>query len=196
VAPRAALAVPIGLLCWLCLAFARQAERQALTAAALQQHLADRDVRLDAAAADLRDAEGRARSIVDSAIDGMVGTDERGTIESVNPAAVRLLGYSSAQVIGRPLGLLVRLPGHEDDEAYIQRQLPQWNRPAAARRAAVVRMAVWFRCSCRCARSSRRPGQRIVSLHDLTESVGLAQRLRASEARGDPSSSPPWMASS
>ena len=182
--PRAALAVPIGLLGWLCLALAGQAKREARTSAALEQRLAEHGARLDAAAADLRDAEARLRSIVDSAVDGMVATDERGTIATVNPAALRLFGYPAVQVVGRPLGMLVRLPDHEEDEEYIQRHFLDWE-PASSREASGRRQDGSL-FPLRVSVGGLVLGgqlQRTVTLHDLSESLGLAQRLRASEAR-------------
>ena len=46
-----------------------------------------------------RDQE-RMRSIVDHVIDGIITIDERGTVESFNPAAEAIFGYAASQVIG------------------------------------------------------------------------------------------------
>jgi PAS domain S-box-containing protein len=49
----------------------------------------------------LRASEARWRSIVDSAVDGIVVIDIRGRIEAFNPAAERLFGYGEREILGR-----------------------------------------------------------------------------------------------
>ncbi len=46
----------------------------------------------------LRDSEARHRAIFDATLDGIISIDERGTIESANPAAVRLFGYAAGRI--------------------------------------------------------------------------------------------------
>ncbi len=56
-------------------------------------------------------AEARTRSIIDNMLDGLITIDERGQIESFNPAASRLFGYSRNEVKGKNICGLVHLPG-------------------------------------------------------------------------------------
>ncbi|MFO0773413.1 MAG: PAS domain S-box protein [Nitrospiraceae bacterium] len=51
--------------------------------------------------------ETRLRAIVDQAVDGIVTLDEDGVIESVNPAAERLFGYSGPEMVGRSMAQLM-----------------------------------------------------------------------------------------
>lgn len=56
---------------------------------------------------ELRRSEARTRSIIDNALGGLITTNEKGIIESVNPAAERMFGYLSAEMIGRTVCMLI-----------------------------------------------------------------------------------------
>ncbi len=71
----------------------------------------------------LRAKEGRLRSILDTAADGIIIIDERGIIESFNASAERLFGWSSEEVIGKNVSLLAPSPDDERHDGYIQRFL-------------------------------------------------------------------------
>ena len=65
---------------------------------------------------ELRDAEVRMRSIVDHLIDGIITIDENGTVESYNPAAERIFGYSASEVIGKNVKTLMPDPYHSEHD--------------------------------------------------------------------------------
>jgi two-component system sensor kinase FixL len=71
----------------------------------------------------LRSSEDRWRSIVDSAVDGIVVIDRHGRIEAFNPAAVRLFGCAEQEVIGRKVNVLMPSPYHEEHDTYLARYL-------------------------------------------------------------------------
>src|SRR5262249_2713566 len=71
----------------------------------------------------LRASEERWRSIVESAVDGIVVIDSHGHIESFNPAAERLFGYAQHQVIRPNVNILMPSPYHEEHDAYMSRYL-------------------------------------------------------------------------
>ena len=71
--------------------------------AELQQRIALRAVELDAATRALRDTEARYRTIVESAQEGIWMIDGEARTTFVNPRMAELLGYTSAEMLGRPL---------------------------------------------------------------------------------------------
>jgi len=57
---------------------------------------------------DRRTEEGDVlRAVIDTVVDGLIITDQDGTIRILNPAAERLFGYAAQEVIGRNVSLLM-----------------------------------------------------------------------------------------
>lgn len=71
----------------------------------------------------LRDREVRLVSIVETAADGILVIDDEGRIESFNPAAERLFGWSAAEVIGRNVKVLMPEPDCSQHDGHIRRYL-------------------------------------------------------------------------
>ena len=63
------------------------------------------------------------RSILETVPDAMVVIDQRGIIQSFSTAAERLFGYSSAEVCGRNVKLLMPAPYREQHDGYLGRYL-------------------------------------------------------------------------
>jgi PAS domain S-box-containing protein len=68
-------------------------------------------------------SEARWRAIVDSAVDGIILIDAHGRVEAFNRAAERLFGYTSDEVIGRNVDMLMPSPYHEEHDSYLARYL-------------------------------------------------------------------------
>lgn len=65
---------------------------------------------------ELRRAEEQNRSVVENVIDGIITIDERGLVQSFNPAAERLFDYLASEVIGQNVKTLMPEPyclGHD-----------------------------------------------------------------------------------
>ena len=56
---------------------------------------------------DLAASEARAKAVMDSAVEAIVTTDAVGHIESANPAAEALFGWTETELVGRPVGDIV-----------------------------------------------------------------------------------------
>jgi len=70
---------------------------------------------------ELRDREARMRAILETAVDGIITIDEHGRIESFNPAAERMFGYSAAEVLGQNVAVLMPSPDREQHDEYLRR---------------------------------------------------------------------------
>lgn len=61
------------------------------------------------------------KAIIETAIDGIITIDDRGKIESLNPAALRLFGYTIGEVEGKNISFLMPEPDRSGHDGYIHR---------------------------------------------------------------------------
>jgi PAS domain S-box-containing protein len=100
---------------------ARLRSEQRRVASELDRHVAQRTTELAAAneelrkqiadrkhaEEDLRSIEEKHRVIVEAANDAMVSMDEKGAILLANPATSRIFGYDLAEIVGKPMTMLM-----------------------------------------------------------------------------------------
>lgn len=63
------------------------------------------------------------QALLDAAVDAIIVIDDRGAISTFNAAAERLFGYAAAEVLGKPVDLLMPEPYHSEHKGYIDRYL-------------------------------------------------------------------------
>lgn len=65
----------------------------------------------------------RLAAIIDTAIDGIITIDEKGLMDTVNPAAAKLFGYEPREMIGQNISMLMPEPHRSLHDAYLARYL-------------------------------------------------------------------------
>ncbi len=68
----------------------------------------------------IRDNEERLRSILNNIIDGIIIANEKGIIEAINPAVVRIFGYEEKDLIGSNVRILMPEPYKSDHDRYLE----------------------------------------------------------------------------
>lgn len=72
-----------------------------------------------AAEAALKEREARISAIVDATVDGMILIDDKGFVQTFNPACERIFGYSSKDVIGKNVSMLMPEPYRHEHDGYL-----------------------------------------------------------------------------
>ena len=65
----------------------------------------------------------RIRAILDSAVDAIVTIDAQGQVDSYNPAAERMFGYQSQEVLGNSVNMLIPSPYKREHDSYLANYL-------------------------------------------------------------------------
>lgn len=72
---------------------------------------------------DFDEINARFRGVIDAAVDGIILIDHHGTIETFNPAAERIFGWSAEEVIGQNVSMLMPEPDASRHDGYLKRYL-------------------------------------------------------------------------
>jgi len=79
--------------------------------------------RMRESANELAASEAHNRAIVETMVDAMVTIDKSGTVESFNPAAERIFGYTPDEVIGNNVKMLMPEPYKHEHDGYLRHYL-------------------------------------------------------------------------
>jgi len=85
----------------------------------LRREIGER-VRIEAG---LRESEAHVRAVIDNVPDGIITLNEQGLLESVNPAALRIFGYSEAEMTGLHFKMLMPESVRHEYDDYIKKHI-------------------------------------------------------------------------
>jgi PAS domain S-box-containing protein len=71
----------------------------------------------------VRETTQRLQAILETAVDGIITIDEQGHILSLNPATVRIFGYSPEELMGRDISMLMPQPYRREHASYMRNYL-------------------------------------------------------------------------
>lgn len=130
----------------------------------------------------LRKSEERVRSIVESAVDGILVIDDHGMIQAFNPSAERLFGYRIDEVLGQNVNMLMPSPDRERHDGYLRHYLTTGEQKiiGMGREVTALRKdGTTFPVHLSVGEMKSADGTRSFTgiLHDLSDRVVLEQRL-------------------
>ncbi|NQV47079.1 MAG: PAS domain S-box protein [Rhodospirillaceae bacterium] len=70
-------------------------------------------------AEDLQNREEHLRGILETVLDAIITIDDKGAIDTFNPAAERMFGYTAKEVVGRNVKMLMPQPYRKEHDGYL-----------------------------------------------------------------------------
>ena len=86
----------------------------------LQKHRDHLQELVEQQTANLRDSTARIYAILNTVAEGIITIDERGIVETFNPAAENIFGYTAAEMAGSNVNMLMSEPYHSQFEGYLE----------------------------------------------------------------------------
>ncbi len=68
---------------------------------------------------DLIESQARNKAVIENAVDGIISIDVKGNVESFNPAAEKIFGYSANEVNGQNIKMLMPQPYQREHDGYL-----------------------------------------------------------------------------
>ena len=131
------------------------------------------------------DEQVRLKSIVETAVDGIITISERGIIDSFNAAAEQLFGYRPDEVIGKNVSILMPAPYKDEHDDYLAKYVATGDKSIiGVGREVVGRRKNGSTFPMRLAVGEFRLGERRMFtgiVHDLTEQKQAEERALQSE---------------
>ncbi|OSM00219.1 ABC transporter substrate-binding protein [Magnetofaba australis] len=92
----------------------------------------------NAMSASVRDRTQRLRSVIDTAVDGIIVINARGVMQEVSPAAQKIFGYSAEQMVGANVSMLMPYPYRSEHDGYLSNYLKSGNTQILGRQRETV----------------------------------------------------------
>ncbi len=71
----------------------------------------------------INDVASRLQAIIETAVDGIIAINDRGIIESVNPAGCKIFGYAEEEMMGQNVSMLMPQPHSKNHDGYMMNYL-------------------------------------------------------------------------
>jgi PAS domain S-box-containing protein len=71
----------------------------------------------------LQESEARTLAILNAATDAILTIDEKGIVESLNPATEKLFGFTAQELVGQNVKMLIPEPYHHEHDGYLRHYL-------------------------------------------------------------------------
>ena len=97
----------------------RKAETSALDLKMANEELHDEILDRKLAEKALLESKEQINSVMDNIVDGIITIDGDGILETFNPAAEKIFGYNSEEIIGKNVNILMPKPYHSEHDSYL-----------------------------------------------------------------------------